>query len=93
MEAALLTHDFYPVDSNQVVALSSLKIGDRAIVQAVRECSLELRSKLLSMGLVAGQPIEVLHFAPFGDPMTIRLLGFQLALRLSEAEQVLVEVN
>jgi len=42
------------------------------------------------MGLVAGQVIEVLQLAPLGDPMTVQVLGSELALRLSEASQILV---
>lgn len=74
----------------QEFSLADLRVGDRATVRFVRNCAPDLRAKLLSMGLVDGQEVEVLHFAPLGDPMTIRVLGFHLALRLNEAAQVVV---
>jgi Fe2+ transport system protein FeoA len=80
------THDSSPV------SLDTLRPGEKAIVSFIRlSGSPELRQKLLIMGLVPGQSVEVMNLAPLGDPMTVRLLGFQLALRLDEAACVVVE--
>ena len=42
------------------------------------------------MGILEGEPIRILGYAPLGDPMEIRLRDFQLSLRLSEAQRVTV---
>ena len=46
--------------------------------------------RLAELGFTPGQTVEVIRFAPFGDPMQIRIRGFQLALRRQEAKRVLL---
>lgn len=48
-------------------------------------------NKLLAMGLTKGTELKVVRVAPLGDPIEINLRGFNLSLRKSEAEAVLVE--
>lgn len=48
--------------------------------------------RLLEMGLMAGSECAVLRYAPLGDPMEIRVRGYNLSLRKEEAEGVLVSV-
>ena len=43
------------------------------------------------MGLLVGTPVELVRFAPLGDPVEINVRGYHLTLRKSEAEHVLVE--
>jgi Fe2+ transport system protein FeoA len=45
----------------------------------------------MEIGLVGGTEVEVVKFAPFGDPMQIAVLGYHLTLRKSEANRVRVE--
>ena len=52
-----------------------------------------LRKRLLDMGLTPDTDIEVVRVAPFGDPIQIRIRGYCLSLRKSEAEHVEVEVE
>jgi ferrous iron transport protein A len=47
----------------------------------------------MELGLVVGTPVEVVRFAPLGDPLEIRVRGYNLTLRRHEAEQILVRVN
>jgi Fe2+ transport system protein FeoA len=42
------------------------------------------------MGLLEGEEVEVVGFAPFGDPMEIRLRDYRLSLRRAEAARVTV---
>ena len=49
--------------------------------------------RLLEMGLLEGEEIEVLAFAPLGDPVEIRLRDYRLSLRRSEAARVQVRVT
>lgn len=46
--------------------------------------------RLLEMGILEGEPVKVLGYAPLGDPMEIRLRDYQISLRLSEAKRVRV---
>jgi ferrous iron transport protein A len=71
------------------VSLDQLRQGDRAIIAAV-QCHDSLGQRLLEMGLLEGEEIEVIGFAPFGDPMEIRIRGYRLSLRRSEAARVTV---
>jgi len=47
--------------------------------------------KLMEMGCLPGEVVEVERFAPLGDPMAIRVAGYQLCLRKSEADVVIIQ--
>jgi Fe2+ transport system protein FeoA len=47
--------------------------------------------RLREMGLLAGTRVSLVRLAPLGDPLEIRLRGYHLTLRKSEAEHVLVD--
>jgi ferrous iron transport protein A len=69
--------------------LAELRPGQSGVVAGfVTEDELALR--LMQLGIVEGTPIEVLRFAPAGDPIEIRVLGYALSLRGEEAANVLV---
>lgn len=52
-----------------------------------------LKKKLLDMGVIPGGAIEVLRVAPFGDPVEVKVKGYNLSLRKEEARQVSVEAE
>lgn len=64
--------------------LDKLKIGQKARVTAVIGED-PLMQRLLEMGLIDGEEIEVLGFAPLGDPMELRLGNARLTLRRRDA--------
>lgn len=66
--------------------LWDLKPGDRARVRGLRAGAPAYRAKLLAMGLLPGTVVEVLRMAPLGDPVELRVRGYQLSLRRAEAE-------
>ncbi len=69
--------------------LDNLRPGQRALVKAIHTRNSTLRSKLLSMGIVAGTTIQVVCVAPLGgDPMEIKTRGYNLSLRLGEAHTI-----
>ncbi len=74
---------------NAPLPLSSLLPGGRAVVAEIR-IPVEHRVRLLEMGLLVGTPIELVRFAPLGDPLEIKVRGYNLSLRRHEAEQILV---
>ena len=70
--------------------LSHLNIGDKGIIKAVNATG-EIRRRLLDMGLFTGVRFRVIRIAPLGDPIVIKVRGFDISLRLEEASQILVE--
>jgi len=52
----------------------------------------EIRRRLLDMGVVSGSIVEVQRVAPLGDPVQIKVKGYDLALRKEEAENIQVEL-
>jgi ferrous iron transport protein A len=70
-------------------SLDQLGVGQRAQITGLRGDD-SLAQRLLEMGLLEGEEVEVLGFAPLGDPMEIRLGDYRLSLRRSEAARVSV---
>ena len=72
-----------------VVSLNALPYGVSARVASVEgEGAVALR--LMEMGVVPGAPVRVIKAAPLGDPIEVRVHGYHLALRRSEAETIFV---
>ena len=74
---------------NPTQPLSSLALGAIAKVATINVPPAD-KARLMEMGLLVGTPIEVIRFAPLGDPVEIRIRGYNLSLRRHEAEQVMV---
>ena len=70
-------------------SLASLPVGSVATVAEIKVAP-ENRSRLLEMGLLVGTRIELVRFAPLGDPVEIKMRGYHLTLRKHEAEQIWV---
>ena len=70
-------------------SLASLAIGSVATVAEIKVPP-EHRGRLLEMGLLVGTPVELIRFAPLGDPVEIKVRGYHLTLRKHEAEQIWV---
>jgi ferrous iron transport protein A len=69
--------------------LTALPAGSSGSVAAILVPP-EHRGRLLEMGLLVGTVVELVRFAPLGDPVEIKLRGYHLTLRKNEAEQILV---
>jgi ferrous iron transport protein A len=72
------------------VKLSDLPIGASAIVREFPKTG-SGSVRLREMGLLPGTGITLVRCAPFGDPIEIKVRGYYLTLRKSEAEHVMVE--
>ncbi len=72
-------------------ALSELLPGEKGVVAKVIGCG-SVHRRIIDMGVVPGTSIKVLKYAPLGDPIEIKVKGFNLSLRRSEAEMIQVEV-
>ena len=68
-----------------------LKVGDNAVVTAADSDSTEQHQRLMILGLTEGTRFHVTRVAPLGDPIEIRLRGFNLSLRRAEAKGVKVQ--
>lgn len=67
--------------------LNQLKVKESAVISAVGGEG-SLRSHLLDMGVIPGTEVTLVKFAPMGDPMEIRIHGYELTLRLSDAQKI-----
>ena len=72
-----------------MTTLDQLRVGQRARIQSLQGAD-NLVQRLLEMGLLEGEELEVVGFAPLGDPMEIRLPDYRLSLRRREAARVTV---
>lgn len=70
--------------------LSELAPGERGRVVALEGAG-DASRRLMDLGLVRGTTVEVIRTAPLGDPLEVRLRGFMLTLRRTEAENITVE--
>jgi ferrous iron transport protein A len=72
-----------------VLPLTAVAIGARATVAEIK-LPPESRPRLMEMGLLVGTTVELVRFAPLGDPVEIKVRGYNLTLRKHEADQILV---
>ena len=72
--------------------LTALAVGSSATVTELKVPP-ESRSRLMEMGLLVGSAVQLVRFAPLGDPVEIKVRGYHLTLRKHEAEQILVRAN
>lgn len=72
--------------------LSELKSGDKAVIVKVLGHG-GFRRRILEMGFVRGKEVEVILNAPLKDPIEYRIMGYNVSLRRSEAEMVVVLTN
>lgn len=72
------------------MTLKDLDMGNSAVICQVGGKG-ELRQHFLDMGIIPGAEVTVVKLAPLGDPMELQIHGYELTLRLAEAEQIEVE--
>ena len=69
------------------MTLRELAIGESGLIQTVGGEG-ALRQHFLDMGVIPGVEVTLVKFAPMGDPMELRIHGYELTLRLSDAEKI-----
>ena len=72
--------------------LNELSVGQRGVVKIVVGEG-RIRRRLFDMGVTPGTEIYLRKVAPLGDPIEINLRGYELTLRKTEAEHVVMEVK
>ena len=70
--------------------IASLKKGDLAIIKDFDVESIPL--KLLEMGCLPGNTVELIQIAPFGDPLYLNINGSHLAIRIETARKIEIEM-
>ena len=71
------------------MTLKELEIGKSAVITTVGGDG-ALRQHFLDMGVIPGTEVTVIKYAPMGDPMELMLHGYELTLRLADADQITV---
>ena len=72
------------------MTLRKLGVGESAIILSVGGEG-ALRQHFLDMGVIPGAEVTVIKFAPMGDPVEIKIHGYQLTLRLDDAGKIEIE--
>lgn len=69
--------------------LSEIEIGKKVVIKSFEKD--EIFIKLMEMGCIPGEVIRIDQIAPLGDPISVSVSGYNLSLRLNEADQIFVE--
>lgn len=72
------------------MTLEDLQVGKNAVIVKVGGEG-ALRCRLLDMGLIPGTGIMIKKVAPMGDPIEIRIRGYELTIRMDDAKKIEVE--
>jgi len=73
-----------------LVRLSELPVGSQAIIREFVGTN-SARLRLREMGMLVGTGLTFVRKAPLGDPLEIKVRGYRLTLRKTEAEFIMVE--
>lgn len=74
------------------MTLDTLRPGQQARIEAVGGEG-ALRRRLLDMGLTPGTLVKLQRTAPMGDPLVLRLRGYELALRAQDAREIALHTD
>ena len=69
------------------MTLKELKIGESAVIDTVGGEG-ALRQHFLDMGLIPGEEVTLVKFAPMGDPMELTVRNYELSVRKADAEMI-----
>ena len=70
--------------------LDELYPRQKAIIKSIGDIG-ELKDRLMELGVLCGEPVQMVRIAPFGDPVEIRIGSEHLALRREDAARIEVE--
>ncbi len=77
--------------STSLTTLNHLRPGDYGTIENIVNTTPSLRRRLLEMGLTRGTRIQLIRFAPMGDPIEISIRGYRLSLRREEASSIIIK--
>ena len=70
--------------------LSNLKKGQSGVVISINIENVKRKNHLLDMGLTVGTKVKVQKIAPSGDPISLKLRGYELCISKSEAAKIII---
>lgn len=73
------------------MTLDKLEVGKDAVIELVDSKEISLKKHIMDMGLTPGTEVTLVKIAPMGDPMEIRVRGYELTLRKDDAAQIQVK--
>jgi ferrous iron transport protein A len=73
-----------------IMKLTNVKIGIEVTIKEISNDEIFL--KLMEMGIIPGEKIVIEKIAPLGDPISVKVAGYHLSLRINEADKVIVEI-
>jgi ferrous iron transport protein A len=73
--------------TDKTMTLTDLPHGTDALVKRVKGSG-RVAKRLMELGVIPGVAVQVVKCAPFGDPIEVRLRGYSLAMRRSEADAI-----
>ncbi len=74
------------------ISVNHLKVGQRGVVTDL-EGDDHIVQRLLEMGVTPGCPVQVVRFAPMGDPIDIKIRGYHLSIRKREAAAIQIRLD
>ena len=78
-------------NKEELVSLSSMSLGQKARIVAF-SFDTEEGERILEMGFTPGEQLEIVRYAPLGDPIEIKIRGYFLSLRKQEADHIKVKL-
>jgi ferrous iron transport protein A len=73
--------------------LAQAKPGDRCVVLEIAPEPPEMKSRLYSLGIIPGSALQILRFAPLGDPMLVKVGSSFISIRRAEADIIKVDIQ
>lgn len=70
--------------------LSKIRVGKQVVVKKLLSSG-KYRLRLMEMGVIVGSKLQIIKVSPLGDPLTVLVRGYELTLRKSELDLILVE--
>ena len=75
-----------------IKTLKELAPGESGVVKAINATG-AIKRRLFDMGVTPGVSITMRKHAPLGDPIEVRLRGYELSLRKAEAKEIILDVE
>jgi len=81
-----------PENNPKIIFLSQMSVGQRGIIHDFTVESDDCE-RIEEMGVTPGEAVEVVRYAPLGDPIEIKVRGYLLSLRKEEADRIEVRLT
>ncbi len=73
--------------------LADASRGDHCVVLEIASEPADLKSRLYALGVIPGSTLDILRFAPLGDPIQVKVRGTFISIRKADAEVITVKIQ